>query len=359
VEQAPWDRRHHRHHRHHHRFDDQPQGRNMKKIRFVVLTFLCLISEMIVAEEKPPEPLKSFFGSGLFESNFGDDNQFGLTLGYKGWMNTWSLPVPFADSKPYEQDASVLFKSETELTSMPTLHLRYKNLYLVANHFSETKYTFGRQRISSLYRAPIGMTLDNGQLPDSSPLSIKQIVDYIPSAERSEWDVSLGYYVNPYLGVTVGYKQINRNYDYQVNYPAVETIDSSGKTNQIIGSRTEHLYSESQGSGTTLGITGNVPVALNKNLSIYGHFTYGWLNTEVKNTREVGGKSYDEGSISYDNPYYSGEVGFAYLLRFKDVTLSTYLGYRFQRYEFRNFTNSGQTARDGTDGIMLSFSATF
>jgi len=323
----------------------------MKQLTLLVFVFLCLNTGMSSAEDKPPDStLKSFSNLSLFEHHFGEDNKFGLTIGYKAWMNTWTLPVPFADTdrQPYQQDTTVLFKSETELTSMPTLHLRYKNVYLVTNYFSETKYTFGRQRIDEVQKAPT----------DSSPLATKYPVEYVPSAERSEWDVSLGYYVNPYIGVTVGYKQIDRNYDYLINYPEITSDD--GKP---FKRPSEHLYSESQGSGVTLGITGSVPVALDDDLSIYGHFTYGWLNTKVKNIRKVNEvvipQSKTNTDFSYDNPYYSGEVGFAYALRFKDVTLSTFLGYRFQRYEFRNFTNSGQTARDGTDGIMLSFSATF
>jgi len=334
----------------------------MKQLTLLVFVSLCLITEMSGAEDKPPNSaLESFYNLSLFKHHFGEDDKFGVTIGYKGWMNTWSLPVPFADSQPYQQDTTVLFKSETELTSMPTLHLRYKNVYLIANYFSETKYTFGRQRIDALYTAPTGLTLGNEPLPESSPLSIKRTVEYVPSAERSEWDISLGYYVNSYLGVTVGYKQINRNYDYEINKPAINTIDPNGNIRPLpwAGATVEHLYSESQGSGTTLGITGNVPVALDNNLSIYGNFTYGWLNTEVTNYRVAENITFDKKNSSYDNPYYSGEIGFAYARRFNEITLSTYLGYRFQRYEFRDFTNSGQTARDGTDGVILSFSATF
>jgi len=363
----------------------------MKKIRFVVLTFLCLISEMIVAEEKPPEILEPFFGSALFKSNFCDESKdkskdeskdgtkpyckekFGFTIGYKGWMNNWSLPVSFANdsNQPYQQDASVLFKSDTELASMPTLNIRYHNLYLAANYFSKTKYSFGTQRIDTMIVGP-GLTAigsgNNFQTPlnPNGSASIKVPVEYIPSAERSELDLFLGYYVNRHLSLMLGYKKIDRSYNYLKVTPSVEFKGANDSKPTLYGGTTDHLYEDSQGSGMTLGITGNVPITLDGKLTLYGHFTYGLLETEVIR-KEERSSSVDKKVISttsttknYDSPYYSGEVGFAYqLARFKEVTLSSYLGYRFQRYEFRQFTQGGQTARDGTDGIILSFSAYF
>jgi len=326
---------------------------------------------MVAAEDtKPPEPLKPFFSSSFFESNFGENDQYGFTIGYKGWLNNWSLPVSFANdsNQPYQQDASVLFKSGTELASMPTLNFRYKNLYLTANYFSKTKYSFGTQKIDRTYQLPSGTAVrygDTTYVPENSAaIAVKGPVEYSPSAERSEWDLSLGYYVNRHLALTVGYKQINRNYDYQARHPRVNLVNIKDSADSgYLGDFTENLYKDSQGNGMTIGITGNAPVALDNNLSLYGNFTYGWLKTEVTTARSVDGgprKENSEPPESYTNPYYSGEVGFAYTLaKFKDVTLSSYLGYRFQRYEFRNFTAGGQTARDGTDGIILSFSAYF
>lgn len=340
------------------------------RLLFSIFILFCLIAEVSAEEQKPTEEPPSFLDWSIFKSHF--KKEFRLNVGYKGWMNNWSLPVSFANDsiQPHQQDASVLFKSDTELASMPTLNVRYKNFYLTTNYFAKTKYSFGRQQIDTVIVGP-GLTAvgsgNNFQTPVNPGIaSIKVPVEYFPTAERSEWDFVFGGYVNRNLALMLGYKQITRNYNYLKITPSVEFKGANDSKPVLYGGTTDHLYEDSEGKGLIAGIMGNVPIALGGDLSLYGHFMYGLLETEVVR-REEQSSSVDNRVLAvksstknYDSPYYSGEIGFAYELKeFKEFTLSSYLGYRFQRYEFRNFTQGGQTARDGTDGIILSFSASF
>lgn len=327
-----------------------------------------------VPAKKEADSIESLFEMDIFQSHFNKNCL--LIFGLKGWADTWSLPIPLPNlGVAYIQDTAVVFKSATEFTAMPTLTFRYKNFYLSANRFFKTDYTFGTQKIDSLYAefrgkdsVVAGFTDETGETQyfgtdagGNSPLAIKIPIDITPVADRSEWDLTLGYYLNEYLALTVGYKKIQRNYKYHLHFPSLNlyqsAVDTEGNLttvnpNYSWGPFIGDVASDSTGSGITIGILGAVPVR--GKLSLYGSLTYGWLDTEIGSNPTgalplfVTNTIVPERFKEYDTPYYSGEVGF-----------SCYLGYRFQRYEFEDVTTSGQTARDGTDGFIASFSAAF
>jgi hypothetical protein len=110
---------------------------------------------------------------------------------------------------------------------------------------------------------------------------------------------------------------------------------------------------ESTGQGLMFGVVGSVPIK--DRFGLYGALAYGALKTKYS-------ESADLTKSEYTTPYYLGEVGISYALPINDGWFragSISLGYRFQRYEFKDFTYLGQTARDGTDGFVLGVHAIF
>jgi hypothetical protein len=300
-------------------------------------------------KDAPDKKTESLFETDVFQSHF--DKDCLLAVGFKGWANTWSLPIWFKADSTYAQDIVTLFESGSEFTKMPTLTFRYKNFYLSANHFAKTSYSFGTHKIYNVIP-------DTGK--NSAKTTAPAFVKVSPTAERSEWDLTVGYYLNEYLALTVGYKKIKRTYEFGTKSDEVQpevgtrSDDVQLEAGAVIDGSNSTLSSvASSGSGVAIGVIGAVPVK--GKLSLYGNMVYGWLNTTE--TATLASKTE---RTEYDSPYYSSEVGFAYqLAHFKKVGLSCYLGYRFQRYEFENVTSSGQTARDGTDGFIASISAYF
>jgi hypothetical protein len=171
----------------------------------------------------------------------------------------------------------------------------------------------------------------------------------------------LGYYLTPNVAVTLGYKQIDRNYTYRIDRPFVNyVILENGKFEDktYLGS-TISTALESKGKGVALGITGSVPIG--NSLNLYGSMAYGLLRTTYSGSITT---SYSEARTrineKYTNPYYLGELGVNYTLPASMIKAAIFsLGYRFQRYEFKDFLKSGQNATDTTDGFAASINVVF
>lgn len=353
----------------------------------------------------------------LLESPISKD--LAILIGTKVWYNTWSLPIAFSSTgKPADSDMIASFKSENKLSTIPQLGFKFKDFMLTSGYFTKTKYTFGTQKIdqyyvpdiTGLYPALVSLNGMNGTISQAiintdstTPLAIKVPISISPSADRSEFDMNLGYYLTPNIALTLGYKQIKRNYTYVFNRPkiAITNYQSQGIPQYVAtgsacqlyqkqpdgsfspvgdyvssdGNYQCHTYSipvesiisvgtqtlgeyaaetqvvnvESKGKGLALGITGSVPIG--SSLNLYGSMAYGLLRTTYS------------GYINekYTNPYYLGELGVNYTLpataMIKAAIFS--LGYRFQRYEFKNFLKSGQNATDTTDGFAASINVVF
>jgi hypothetical protein len=334
-------------------------------------------------------PQGSFLGS-VFDPHFGEDN-FGATVGYKAWVNTWDLPIFFSQEDfvfdyeteqwtqekkefPERQDMITTMRSEREVTHIPVVSFRYKNFFVSGSYFPKTDYDFGTHKIDFEFFPNDWWIVTGGWVvydPDylESDLRVKVPVEYSVTAERSEWDITAGYYLSRNVAITVGYKKIKREYSQSLEVPSVSHGDFEDE-DFIIKEWEAYSYqseSVSEGDGLTLGIA--TSASIGGGFGVYGNFAYGWLESEdsvQESSYTIEGEEKESlvsrPSISFDNNYLVGEMGLAYSFRFKNPTInaaSIYAGYRFQRYEFEDVIASGQTARDSTDGFVLGVNIVF
>ena len=154
------------------------------------------------------------------------------------------------------------------------------------------------------------------------------------TAERSEFDINIGYYILPTLLVTLGYKNIKRNFLITENVMIPDPI-----TNNYSNTANANL------SGLTLGISGMVPLSVE--IGMYGNFAYG-LNMETE----------WKSGVTYGNDYYIGEFGVASNYKLDTVPIlnnaSVYIGYRLQTIK-----DNLILFKDYTQGFVLGVNLAF
>ena len=211
------------------------------------------------------------------------------------------------------------------------MSLRYKNFFVSGSYYAETTFDFPRTPGSV-----IAVAVDSsGNIIDTAATEVDL------SAKRSEWDVSLGYYLNPYVGLTVGYKHMNQDVT-----TTSSLIDASG---QVIA-RGSPSTTEFDISGPTLGLVGSVPVV--NRFGVYGSFGYGFLQTST------------EGAPDQDSPYYVVEGGISYSYAPEGGlgavrALTGYAGYRIQTWTTQNATSDGREGNDTTQGFVVGLNMSF
>jgi len=136
-------------------------------IKIIALSVLLGASSAAVADDEP--------------------KNFSVTVGLKAWANEWtSWNMPGAAQQP---------ASNTVLSFNPSVTVKYKNFFASGGFMPKKTY----------------------DMPGSTTGTVGQ-------ASRKEMDLSVGYYVHPQIGVTVGYKQITQTWgvtDYVWKIPAV------------------------------------------------------------------------------------------------------------------------------------------
>jgi hypothetical protein len=335
-------------------------------------------------EKSPPFAMITkipFLSEFILAPRFGKDH-FGATVGYKAWFNTWDLPISFRGNNSEDQMFVANVRSQTEISHIPIVSFRYKNFFVSGSYFPKTDYHFSKMEIDEDVGDDGIVYLNYPKLPGIENVLItiydpsdhqtsvraKMPIEYSISAERSEWELTTGYYISQNIAVTVGYKNIKRHYSQQYYVPPIPIIvqiPDVGNRLAEAGNRSTKIEYDSKGNGLTLGLIG--AVSLGRGFGLYGSFAYGWLDSDETYSAivEVNGESRNLPklpSISHDNNYYLGEMGLIYSLRFRNPAInaaSFYLGYRFQRYDFENATASGQTARDSSDGFVLGVNLIF
>ncbi len=242
--------------------------------------------------------------SSSAEATGGKD--WNVSVGLKLWRNDWNLPL-YTDSQAIE------YHSNTELTIIPVLSARYNNWMVSGSYFSKTDYSFGFNQIAFK---------DGSTYPDVSI-----------TAERTEFDINVGYSVLPSLVVTLGYKQIDRKYSILQFGNTIPNTDQDNKT-----------------SGFTLGFAASAP--LSDQIGLYGSFGYG-LNVKTKSL-----------DGTYDTDYYLGEVGLSYGKILEGVPVldsaSAYIGYRVQALvDHNDFYSGASTLADYTQGFVIGANLSF
>jgi len=266
--------------------------------------------------------------------NYHFKKDFSASIGLKTWINEWEYPILLTTNNNYM--VRTQHSDTTEFAFIPTLNLRYKKFFVSGSYLPDTNYSFETQNIDLV----------------DKEIYIGTIAAQF-NATRSEWDINLGYYILPSLIVTAGYKNINREFDINLNdkqFPnVVQPFLNVGKTDT---------------SGFTLGFAGVAP--LRGQFGLYGSFAYGWLKTEKNissNFKNVLGQQYG----NFDVKYYLGEFGLTYFSKLENIhtleAASIYMGYRFQALneERGSLDNNGRPLEvtDTTSGFVFGVNLSF
>jgi len=320
------------------------------------------------------EPQFSMVGAesllkSALKPHFGRD--FSASVGVKTWFNQWDSPNYSPQTKKGEPESVVSYLSDSKFTSIPVLSLRYKNFFVSGSYFSKTDYNFGSQLIEKpLYISPTkgkggrfdgdtaffyeGETV-SGVVTVKPEVQLKIPVKVSPEANRSEWDINMGYFIHPSLAVSIGYKKVKRHFKSVIQVPDVSYRLYNPDTEKfgeptLLFKGPETITDDKETKGFTLGIASVVP--LQGRFGLYGNFAFGWLET----TSNIG---------SYDSNYYLGEMGFLYSHKLESITAlhaaSIHLGYRFQAIDDNLPVKNSEIrgAVDSTEGFVLGVNLSF
>ena len=328
-----------------------------------ILIPICLgLGHPAIADEPQSSTVgEESFLSSVFKPHFGRD--FSASVGVKTWFNKWNYPLFSIREKESEPELVTSYLSDAKQTPIPVLSFRYKNLFVSGSYFPKTDYDFGSQWIDVPFYIPpedngtiyfdetIG---ESGDLVIIDPkVQLKIPVKFSPEANRSEWDINMGYFIHPFLAVSVGYKKIKRHAAFNYQIPPIDYVlanfAGSGEPElDTLPSKEFSLTQNDETKGFTLGIASVVP--LQGRFGLYGNFAVGWLETKGE-------------AITYDTDYYLGEVGFLYSHKLESIAVlhaaSIHLGYRFQSMHEDIPVDTIKGDTDSTDGFVLGVNLSF
>jgi hypothetical protein len=309
-----------------------------------------------------PAPL-----AGIFEHHFTQD--FSASVGTKIWIHDWETtqPVPVElgrDRAPLPDSHGFIAASTSEgvdVTPIPVVSLRYKNLFVTGSHYVGTDFEFPEMTIAEPTRFPTATTQKTW-------------------ASRLEWDASIGYFLHPYVAVTAGYKFIEQEFlttgrtGSSLGPPGIEPRIGPPRDRPVFAG-TFSNESETEISGPFVGLVTSAPIG--RGFGIYGLFAYGFLESNFEQVRDrftsLKGDVTEEGALDRGDeesqPYILLEGGFSYthamdhLPAYLPLSLATvYAGYRYQDFDtdtgtFGNFNDN--EARDVTRGFAVGVNLTY
>lgn len=249
-----------------------------------------------------------FIASSVSSVSAVDSLNFGI--GVRGWLNQWETSFFFNDTSSVGQNVQVT--TDSKFVPIPVLAVKYGNVFISGSYYTKTNFTFNKFN----YRATYTTT---GTIVET----------LAASADRSEWDANIGYYIHPSVALSVGYKNITQDYSQTVSSPGITYTQPTSKSTTEI-------------KGPTVGIVGNAPIG--SGFGLYGNISYGWLKSK-----------YTGVSTEDNSSYVLSDTGFNYM--FKSVPLLVNLGYRYQ--SIYTDVSSGLKAPDVTTGFVLGANLVF
>lgn len=274
----------------------------MKKTGWTILlaTALSYIPVVGAQEQTSEEPFKT--------ADWRKD--FSISIGTKLWYNEWTT-------------FPGIIESQDELTPIPVISVKYKDLFISASHFFDTHYNFPFPPNPD---DPFFTTVpgEDPSFPGEGPNDI----------ERKEWDVGVGYYIlPPYLALTIGYKKIEQDF----------------------GPREGLLEFE----GPTVGFSAAAPMKWG--FSLYSSFAYGFM--ELESDPPLVPPELQQEDI--DTDYWLVETGVAYTHDLHNLPVNPlrsatiYAGYRHQQLETENLILRRDNLRDITRGMVIGVNLSF
>lgn len=213
-----------------------------------------------------------------------------VTVGLKTWINTWNVRLPY--SPP---DYSFGDESTNVITVGPVINIRRGKFFVGGS-------------------ALIGTTEYERELNSTTKLSNK----------KQDYDVAVGYYPHPNVGVFAGYK-----------YARWEITTTDVPSGLVIGMLTIDQY------GPLIGLTANYPIG-STGVTPFATYSHYFL-------RRV-----RDDSFRYDESGPSIEAGLAYSFR----SFTAIAGYKYQHF-FISQTSAPNGMEARYKGFMFSLNYTF
>lgn len=197
-----------------------------------------------------------------------------VTVGLKTWLATWDTKL---DTGSGNKD----FSSDYGLMLGPSLNVRYDKF------FAGASYLFGTFSFPAVSVLGTDINMD---------------------ADRTDLDLSAGYYFHPNVAAFLGYKIMD--FDYTMDFtPCVAGV-------------CDDSFSETR-NGPVLGVTGHYSINGTRWV-LFGNLSYVFLNSEAK---------FSDGTKETDDVTGPAiEFGGAYAAEL--IPLSVSIGYKYQDYEF-------------------------
>ncbi|MEQ1638380.1 MAG: hypothetical protein ABL903_17010, partial [Methylococcales bacterium] len=278
-----------------------------------------------------------------------------VSIGTKVWVNKWQshrFPDPNSffplDDKHHLQGVSnnttsISVASDEEVTPIPTLNIRYKHFFAAASYYSETGFNFHPTFESgSLYG--VSNNFKYVANDPNSELIGSYNSQYISSAKRTEWDVTVGYSLTPNIAILAGYKNIRQKIHESWVY---QLKDENGKKLKPFGDSRDF---DRNIDGALLGISLAAP--LTHGFGAYFNYTHGFMTTMLCGCE----------GVTFDGDYDLMEGGVAYALNGKlipaGVPLSSatlFAGYRYQYLTLSDDSNYSDITQGFAAGLNLSF----
>lgn len=216
------------------------------------------------------------------------------SVGVKTWAADWA-----------SLNASGEFRSYVGALYGPVAIARYKQMFVGATFFTgQLDFPFTQTVVN-----PPNITTTNTTI----------------TAQRTDLDLTAGYYLLPTFGVIGGFKSVTFEF-------TIPPQPGSGQNSTRV---------EQTSSGPFVGLLGSYALGRTR-FALYGNATYSFLQ------RELAGSG--SGTSSFGGP--SGEIGLAYRFPSWPVTIA-------EAYKFQRFASEDGDSSDTFQGVIFSIAYSF
>jgi|RhiMetdeSRZDD1v2_1073273.scaffolds.fasta_scaffold545461_2 hypothetical protein len=276
-----------------------------------------------------------------------------VSVGYRLWLNFWQTSIVKINTQVVDPDIPQNIINITQPGSSPTIDqfaaasipsvgVRYKDFFASTSvMISPYYYSTANQIVSGT--GPVGTISETHTF----------LLDHKVRASRIEADINFGYYIHPWIALTMGYKGIFQRFRDQVTefdissvHGTVDTSSCPSPTQRTLFCTNTSSKSNTDYNGGTLGIAANIPIPeggwIPTGFSIYGNGAGGGMGA-------TGFKYALYGTV---------DVGATYKLTALPLIFS--VGYKYQIIRSQTKGNASENhINDYTRGAILGINYVF